>query len=157
MKEEAEGAAELVKESTLVVGNDAEYAKYLQRRVGFTVVDQRVVIRHLAQTLWGMLKSRKTINKVRVRSAFALAADRSIETFLEFTGRMRPPVKGGPWRPAHFVGWADITTHLAQSYYYKFGVHGPKRRREYIGIRYDLFDRRVGRFRDTRGRFTRGP
>lgn len=121
----------------VALGNSAEYATHLQNRESFHVVDERALDREVTTTLRRLFRRKTPISRREVRDLLEAAAVRAGEKQQSFTGNLRPPARrGGPDRPAHPGNWADVTTHLASSYY----VHVRGRARRYLpysGRRYD--------------------
>jgi hypothetical protein len=62
---------------------------------------------------------------VALRQLLEVIGQRTVAYLRSFTGNLRPPIlQGGPMRPAHPGGWADVTGELARSYAYRV-VDGP--------------------------------
>lgn len=103
----------------LQVINNADYARYLHDRQGFSVLSDRLALSFVEQALKALVASGKPINDDNIEEALRDASDNYIEHLQSLTSTMRPPIRaGGPQRPAHPkpLNWADRTTNLASSY-----------------------------------------
>ncbi|HEX9950283.1 MAG TPA: hypothetical protein VGB53_00810 [Rubricoccaceae bacterium] len=125
LQEELDGLAVLGHAEGIVVTNTAPHARFL-RRYGIVVVDEVAMGEELDVAVESLLARTGPLRAAQVRSALKLAAFRSVARMQSFTGGFAPALyEGGPVRPQHPGGYADVTTDLASSYTYAVAGDAP--------------------------------
>lgn len=101
---------------SVVLSNNAEYARYLHDREGFYVFNDS----HAAQTLVDTMNDVERAGPMttqRVETGLEVTGVREVNFLQSVTNEMRPPARTGEGpRAAHPGGWADVTGRLNRSY-----------------------------------------
>lgn len=104
----------------IVVGNDADYARYVQQRAGFFVVDPDrfyAAVQAGLQALVDEAGDRGVTDEVLRRRLQAIARAHMAD-LQSYTGRFRPPAyPRDELREAHPGGWADVLFHMVTRFF----------------------------------------
>jgi len=108
---------ELHQTHTLKVLNDAPYAIYVHMREGLYVFDDAVASGIVHKWIADLARQTVMPSRDEIEEALAHAGSEIVDFLQSLTNEMRPPLrKGGPERPAHPGGWANVTEQLVQAY-----------------------------------------
>lgn len=105
---------------TLEFSNVAEYAEYLNDRLGFYVANDSKALQVVNTWLRKVVDAGLPINILNLRNALDASGYSYIGFLQSLTSEMRPPVKRGEGpRRAHPGHWATITGQLKASYHHQ--------------------------------------
>lgn len=109
---------------TLDVLTAVDYATYLHDRLGYFVISEEHLVETVDRVLAEVEAQGGKMDDRTVRQALDAAGLQEVDWLRSKTDQMRPPAKaGGPMRPAHPGGWADVKGLLANSLEHAVDAH----------------------------------
>jgi hypothetical protein len=101
----------------LRIANDTDYARYLNDRLGYWVMNDRLAVQLTARRLRQLVRSGDPNDDEAIEEALTKAAEDILDAYTRVVGRKNTRGREmGPPRPKHKGQWADDTITLARNF-----------------------------------------